>query len=89
MPGGTDFTGVSQRKLIQLARRLNDQPRKCLNYKASAEELAGQRATRLSGTGPSCDRQRPALQLCPFDRSRPDDIGRLVERGAHTAITDL
>jgi len=31
MPGDTDLAGVSQRKLIQLARHLNDQPRKCLD----------------------------------------------------------
>ncbi|MBD9624764.1 IS30 family transposase [Ensifer sp. ENS06] len=37
MPGDTDLAGVSQRKLIQLARHLNDQPRKCLDYRTPAE----------------------------------------------------
>ncbi|AHG50064.1 hypothetical protein RLEG12_00255 (plasmid) [Rhizobium leguminosarum bv. trifolii CB782] len=37
MPGETDLTAVSQRNLIQLARHLNDQPRKCLDYRAPAE----------------------------------------------------
>lgn len=33
MPGDTDLAVVSQRNLIQLGRHLNDQPRKCLNYR--------------------------------------------------------
>jgi IS30 family transposase len=37
MPGDTDLAGVSQRKLIQLTRHLNDQPRKCLDYRTPAE----------------------------------------------------
>lgn len=37
MPGDTDLAAVSQRALTQLARHLNDQPRKCLGYKAPAE----------------------------------------------------
>ncbi|KSV80207.1 hypothetical protein N182_38485, partial [Sinorhizobium sp. GL2] len=37
MPGDTDLAGVSQCKLIQLARHLNDQPRKCLDYRTPAE----------------------------------------------------
>ena len=37
MPGATDLAAVSQRDLIQLARHLNDQPRKCLGYKTPAE----------------------------------------------------
>ncbi|KPH04254.1 IS30 family transposase (plasmid) [Rhizobium acidisoli] len=37
MPGETDLTAVSQRNLIQLARHLNDQPRKCLDYRTPAE----------------------------------------------------
>ncbi len=52
-------------------------------------QLAGQRHARLSGAGTSCDRQRPTLQIGAFDRSRQDDIGRLVERGSHAAIADL
>jgi len=34
---GTDLAAVSQRDLIQLARRLNDQPRRCLGYRTPAE----------------------------------------------------
>jgi len=52
-------------------------------------QLAGQRHTRLSGTGMSCDRQRPTLQIGTFDRSRQDDVGRLLERAPHAAIADL
>lgn len=37
MPGDTDLAAVSQRHLIQLARHLNDQPRKCLNYRTPTE----------------------------------------------------
>ena len=37
MPAVTDLAAVSQRDLIQLARHLNDQPRKCLGYKTPAE----------------------------------------------------
>ena len=37
MPGDTDLAGVSQRDLTQLARHLNDQPRRCLGYKTPAE----------------------------------------------------
>lgn len=37
MPGDTDLAVVSQRNLIQLARHLNDQPRKCLNYRTPTE----------------------------------------------------
>ncbi|MCY1250241.1 hypothetical protein D9M68_272780 [compost metagenome] len=37
MPGDTDLAAVSQRKLIQLARHLNDQPRMCLSYRTPAE----------------------------------------------------
>lgn len=37
MPGATDLAAVSQHDLIQLARHLNDQPRKCLGYKTPAE----------------------------------------------------
>ncbi|KSV84793.1 hypothetical protein N184_33780 [Sinorhizobium sp. GL28] len=51
-------------------------------------QLAGQRDTRLSGTGTSGDRQRPTLQIGTFDWSRQDDVGRLVERGSHAAIAD-
>lgn len=52
-------------------------------------QLAGQRQARLSGTGMSCDRQCPALQIRTFDRSREDNVGHLVERDAHAAIADL
>lgn len=52
-------------------------------------QLAGQRHARLFGAGTSCDRQRPTLQIGAFDRSRQDDIGRLVERGSNAAIADL
>ncbi|SCB17382.1 IS30 family transposase, partial [Rhizobium hainanense] len=37
MPGDTDLAAVSQRDLTQLARHLNDQPRRCLGYKTPAE----------------------------------------------------
>jgi hypothetical protein len=37
MPGATDLAAVSQRDLIQLARHLNDKPRKCLGYNTPAE----------------------------------------------------
>jgi IS30 family transposase len=37
MPGNTDLVAVSQCDLTQLARHLNDQPRKCLGYKTPAE----------------------------------------------------
>ncbi|MBY5868034.1 IS30 family transposase, partial [Rhizobium leguminosarum] len=37
MPGETDLTAVSQHDLIQLARQLNDQPRKCLGYRTPTE----------------------------------------------------
>lgn len=37
MPGETDLTAVSQHDLIQLARQLNDQPRKCLGSRTPAE----------------------------------------------------
>jgi IS30 family transposase len=37
MPSDTDLAGVSQRDLTQLARHLNDQPRRCLGYKTPAE----------------------------------------------------
>jgi IS30 family transposase len=38
MRGHTVLAAVSQRDLmIQLARHLNDQPRKCLGYKTPAE----------------------------------------------------
>lgn len=37
MPGNTDLVAVSQRDLTQLARHLNDQPRKCLGCRTSAE----------------------------------------------------
>jgi IS30 family transposase len=37
MPGETDLTAVSHHDLIQLARQLNDQPRKCLGYRTPAE----------------------------------------------------
>ncbi len=40
MPGDTDLAAVSQRDLIQLARHLNDQPRKCLGYRTPAEVFA-------------------------------------------------
>ncbi|UPA27323.1 IS30 family transposase [Shinella oryzae] len=37
MPGNTDLAAVSQRDLNNLARHLNNQPRKCLGYKTPAE----------------------------------------------------
>ncbi len=37
MPGSTDLANMPQRALNQLARDLNDQPRKCLNYRTPAE----------------------------------------------------
>ena len=37
MPGDTDLAVVSQRDLTQLARHLNDQPRRCLGYRTPAE----------------------------------------------------
>lgn len=37
MPGNTDLAAISQRDLLHLARRLNDQPRKCLGYKTPLE----------------------------------------------------
>lgn len=37
LPGDTDLAAVSQGALNQLARSLNDQPRKCLGYKTPAE----------------------------------------------------
>ncbi|PTM87171.1 IS30 family transposase [Mycoplana dimorpha] len=37
VPGDTDLAAVLQRDLTQLARHLNDQPRKCLGYKTPAE----------------------------------------------------
>jgi IS30 family transposase len=37
MPGDKDLAVVSQRNLIQLACHLNDQPRKCLDYKTPTE----------------------------------------------------
>lgn len=52
-------------------------------------QLAGQRDTRLSGTGTSYDRQRPTPQIGAFHRSRQDDVGRPRRRGAHAPIADL
>ncbi|NTF07448.1 IS30 family transposase [Agrobacterium rubi] len=40
MPGDTDLIGISQNTLNQLARDLNDQPRKCLGYLTPAEAFA-------------------------------------------------
>lgn len=37
MPGDTYLAAVSQRKLVQPARHLNDQPRKCRDYRTLAE----------------------------------------------------
>lgn len=37
MPGDTNLAEVPQSGLVQLARHLNDQPRKCLGYKTPAE----------------------------------------------------
>lgn len=37
MPSDTDLAAVSQRVLTQPARHLNDQPRRCLGYRAPAE----------------------------------------------------
>ena len=37
MPGDTDLAAVSQRDLIQLDRRLNDRPRRCLGYRTPTE----------------------------------------------------
>ena len=37
MPGDTGLAAVSQLDVIQLARHLNDQPRKCLDYRTPAE----------------------------------------------------
>jgi IS30 family transposase len=37
MPGDTDLAEVPQQELVQLARHLNDLPRKCLGYRTPAE----------------------------------------------------
>jgi transposase, IS30 family len=37
MPGDTDLSGVTQQHLVDLAKHLNTQPRKCLRYKTPAE----------------------------------------------------
>ena len=39
MLGDTDLAGVSQRDLTQLARHLNDQPRRWLGYKTPPAEM--------------------------------------------------
>lgn len=36
-PKGTDFTGLSKREIKHVERRLNNRPRKCLNYLTPAE----------------------------------------------------
>ncbi|SDO25529.1 Integrase core domain-containing protein, partial [Ensifer sp. YR511] len=61
MPSDTDLAGVSQRKLIQLARHLNDQPRKCLDYRTTRRSVPGTFARgRLN---PYPENRRVALQL--------------------------
>jgi hypothetical protein len=49
-------------------------------------QLAGQRHARLFGAGTFCDRQCRALQIRTFDRSRQDDVGRVVERGSDARV---
>ncbi len=41
-PKGTDMSGYSQRRLIQVAEELHNRPRKCLGFRTPAELMAEQ-----------------------------------------------
>jgi IS30 family transposase len=44
-PKGTDFTALSKREIKHVERRLNNRPRKCLNYLTPAEAFRRERCT--------------------------------------------
>jgi IS30 family transposase len=45
-PKGTDFADVSHYDLTQIVKRINDRPRKCLNYQTPSEVFFGTRPAR-------------------------------------------
>jgi hypothetical protein len=52
-------------------------------------ELAGDRHLGFAHAGTSGHAHPPALQNRAFDRPGQNDVGGLVEGGAHPAVTDL
>ena len=64
IPKGTDLSAYSQAKLNAVARRLNERPRKTLNYETPAERLTNllrRSVESAANTGTSRTAQKPQL----------------------------